>query len=91
MGLIHVLHASRRVTFLHRRLRHVEMHRGPLFLGGVDHLGDHVIHLFHMGIVALVTAKRTTGKDRQMRGEIFESLNVQIHASNRPVGGQLQW
>jgi hypothetical protein len=52
MGLIHVLHASRRVTFLHRRLRHVEMHRGLLFLGGVDHLGDHVIHLFHMGIVA---------------------------------------
>jgi hypothetical protein len=28
------------------------MHRGLLFLGGVDHLGDHVIHLFHMGIVA---------------------------------------
>src|SRR5665648_996814 len=54
MGLIHVLHASGSVAFLHCRLRHIEMHCRFLFLLGVGHLRDHVIHLLHMGVVAKI-------------------------------------
>jgi hypothetical protein len=52
MGLFHVLHAPRRVTLLHRGLGHVESRRRLLHFGGIGHLGDHVIHLFHMSIIA---------------------------------------
>ena len=47
MGLIHMLHAPGHVSLFHFGLRHVEVHRGLFLLGGVGHLRDHFIHLFH--------------------------------------------
>jgi hypothetical protein len=62
MGLVHVLHASRCVTLFHGGLGHVEVRRRLLLLGGVGHLGDHVIHLFHMSIVAEVLGAGERGR-----------------------------
>ena len=74
MGFIHMLHTSRHITFLHLRFRHVEMHCRLFLLSGIGHLGDHFIHLLHMGVVAQVLAGGIRGgqgcggdKSRQKR------------------------
>ena len=75
MGLIHVLHAASRVTLLHRSLGHVESRRRLLLFGGVGHLGDHAIHLFHMSFIAeiLRSISRRQGYDRQKGCQIQTS------------------
>jgi len=68
VSLFHVLHALRRVALLHRGLGHIESRRRLLLLGGVGHLGDHVIHLLHMGVVAeILGIGRADGHDGQKR------------------------
>src|SRR5665809_68637 len=56
MGLVHVLHALRRVPFLHLSFGHVEVHGRLLLLFRIRHFGDHFIHLLHMGVIAQVLA-----------------------------------
>src|SRR3990170_134258 len=54
MSLVHVLHALRRIPFLHLSLGHVEVHGRLLLLCRIRHFSDHFIHLLHMGVIAQV-------------------------------------
>ena len=57
MCFMHAVH----ISFLHLGFGHVEMRHRLFLLGGVCHLGDHFIHLLHMGVVAQVLTGRKRG------------------------------